>query len=98
MKEESLCKQSYFKRHEGMGYFGKVVNLLTSVWSPVVCATYPLPESDAKHEEELQLEPDPEPVPPHHSSDWLYDSSPELEPPPILYGSRSDMNSFIKRA
>jgi hypothetical protein len=59
-----------------------------------VCVTYPLPESEAAHEEELQLEP----VPPHHPSDWLQDSSSELDPPLILYGSFSDTNSFIKRA
>jgi hypothetical protein len=39
-----------------------------------------------------------EPVPPHHPSDWLQDSSSELDPPSILYGSFSDTNSFIRRA
>ena len=34
-------------------------------------ATYPLPESDAKHDEELQLEPVPVPFPHHHASEWL---------------------------
>jgi len=61
-------------------------------------ATYPLSESDAKHDEELQLEPVPVPVPHHHPSEWLYDSSPELEPLSILHTSFSDTNSFISRA
>jgi hypothetical protein len=51
-----------------------------------VCVTYSLPESAAEHDEELQLKP----LPPHHPSDWLQDSSSELDPPSILCGSFSD--------